>query len=192
LAAKSLAERYQADMAHIDCVNLFAVTIYDKMTKIHGLGTRDKLLLQSAAILHEIGKFISGDGGHALYSYEAVRVSYLPGLNQHETEIVALICLYHSRFTPTMQDLRFSSLDIGDRVRVSKLTAILRLADALDRSCNQKLKKINVGIAEEVMYVSAETSDNVALEQWAFNDKCRFFGEVFGIRAELKVRIGRM
>jgi exopolyphosphatase/guanosine-5'-triphosphate,3'-diphosphate pyrophosphatase len=190
LAARMTALRFNADEDHFNCVNLFAVTIYDKMKKIHGLGTPDKLLLQSAAILHEVGKFISGDGGHSFYSYEAVRGSYLPGLNKHESEIVALICLYHSRFTPTIQDSRFSTLDIGDRVRVSKLAAILRLADALDRSCKQKFKRISVKITEDTMAVTAESNANTALEQWAFNEKGRFFGEVFGIKAELKVRMG--
>ncbi len=76
-------------------------------------------------------------------------------------------------------------------MRVSKLAAILRVADALDRSHKQKIKKISVRITDDEMSVLTDTNANTALEQWAFNEKGRFFSEVFGIKAELKVKSGK-
>lgn len=191
LSAKMLAGRYCANESHYKLVYEFAMTIFDKMKKIHGLGSRDKLLLQTAAILHDTGKYIN-HRNHYRHSYEIIRGSDIVGLSHLETEIVALICLYHSRHTPSFREPPYSELDRNHRVRVSKLTAILRVADALDRSHTRKYAAIAVSITDEAMIVTVPADTNIALEQWSFNDKGRFFEEVFGIKAVFRAKINRL
>jgi exopolyphosphatase/guanosine-5'-triphosphate,3'-diphosphate pyrophosphatase len=163
----------------------FAIKIFDKMKKIHGMGQREKLLLQLGAILHDIGKFINLSNHHR-HSYDIVAGSDIVGLNQLEVEIVANLTLYHSTVLPSLSDGIYGKFDLYNRVLVSKLTAILRLADALDRSHTQKFKEIDVLTTDGELLITITTDKNTDLEQWSFKEMGRFFEEVFGIKAVIR------
>ena len=182
-----LAARYNTPMHHVEFVRKYAHRIFDKMKEIHGLGSRDKLLLSAAAMLHEIGVYVNLRDYHE-HSYSLVRGSDIVGLTHMETTVVALLCRYHSVLTPNISESRYASLDAADKVRVSKLTAMLRLADALDCSHNNKYSQVDVKLTENALIVTVHAQANVTLEQWTFTEKGRFFEEVFGIKAEMRVK----
>ena len=185
LTAMALAKKSDAMESHYKQVENFAVKIFDKMKKLHGMGPREKLLLQTAAILHDIGKFINLNS-HYKHSYNMISGADITGLNQLETEIVANLALYHSHWAPSPSDENYKRLDLYNRVLVSKLTAILRLADALDRSHTQKFDEIEVKITDDELLVTIVTDVNIDLEQWSFINKGAFFEEVFGIKAVIR------
>jgi exopolyphosphatase/guanosine-5'-triphosphate,3'-diphosphate pyrophosphatase len=187
LSATALARRYNAREAHWSKVYGFAMTIFDKMKRIHGLGARDKLLLSAAAILHDVGKYIN-NREHYRHSFAIIQGSDIVGLSQAETEIVAYICLYHARQAPSGREPLFAQLSVESRMRVSKLAAILRLADALDRSHLGKFSEISVKITGGALVITVAADTNTSLEQWSFNEKGKFFEEVFGIKAVIKVK----
>ncbi|MCL2527968.1 MAG: HD domain-containing protein [Defluviitaleaceae bacterium] len=182
-----LSQRYNGPEAHSQLVKEYAIRIFDKIKKIHGLESRDKLLLTAAASLHEIGEYVNLRDHHE-HSYALVRGSDIVGLNYMESEIVALLCRYHSGVTPSIGQACYTALSPSDRVRVSKLVAMLRLADALDHSHTQKYSDIDVKLTDTALIVTIQTGASVSLEQWAFTEKGRFFEEVFGIKAELRVK----
>lgn len=181
-SARMIAEKYRVPEAHYKTVEKFAGDIFDKMRKIHGLGIREKVLLQTAAILHDIGKFINVSNHHR-HSYNIVRGCDVVGLSDLENKIVASLCYYHSTVTPNIRDADYAAFRPRERVLVSKLAAILRLAEGLERSHMQKLEKIDVSVGAGALTVVATTNVNVDLEQWAFAEKAFFFEEVFGIKA---------
>ena len=185
LSAMALAKKCDAMESHYKQVENFAVKIFDKMKKLHGLGHREKLLLQTAAILHDIGKFIN-ISDHYRHSYDMITGADITGLNQLETEIAANLALYHSHWAPSPSDENYKRLNLYNRVLVSKLTAILRLADALDRSHAQKFDEIDVKITGNELMVTISTDENIDLEQWSFMVKGAFFEEVFGIKAVIR------
>ncbi|MDR1541217.1 MAG: HD domain-containing protein [Clostridiales bacterium] len=185
LCATALAKKNDAVEGHYLCVMGFAVKIFDKMKKIHGMGQREKLLLQLGAILHDIGKFINLSRHHK-HSYEIISGSEIVGLNQLEVEIVANLALYHSVDLPSLADDNYRKLDLFNRVLVSKLVAILRLADSLDRSHKQKFKEIDVKTTDGELLITITTDKNTDLEQWSFKEKGRFFEEVFGMKAVIR------
>ena len=187
LCAGEMLRRYGANADHGELVSDFAIMIFDKIKKLHGLGSRDKLLLTAAALLHDIGEIVN-NRDHPEISYQIVRHSDIVGLTQMEHEIVALICKYHSHSTPNLSDQCYASLDAGTKVRISKLSAMLRLADALDRSHTQKYNRIDVKLTDETLIITISTFANVALEQWSFTEKSHFFEEVFGIKAHLRIK----
>jgi len=186
-SAMELARRHGANMAHVDIVLGFSLMIYDKIKKLHGLGRRDKLLLTVASILHDIGECINTLDHHKI-SYEIVRHADIVGLTQSEQEIVALICRYHTMAAPDLKEVCYQVINTETKVRVSKLAAMLRLADSLDRSHTQKYSRIDVKLCDTALTVTIHTDANVSLEQWSFAEKGRFFAEVFGIKAELRVK----
>ena len=186
LSAKELALRHGANVPHSELVRDFAHLIFEKIKKVHGLGSRDKLLLTAAAFLHDIGESVNTVDHHAI-SYEIVRHSDIVGLTVWEQEIVALICRYHSA-VPDLSEPCYRNLSPDTKVRVSKLAAMLRLADALDRSHTQKYRHLDVKFADDELTITINTDANIPLEQWSFGEKGRFFAEVFGIKARLRVR----
>ena len=188
LSARILAKENDIEAEHGELVSEYSNMIFDKLKKLHGLGGRDKVLLTVAALLHDVGKSVN-DLDHNLISYEIVRRLNLVGITQKEQEIIALICRYHSGDSPHLEEPNYTNLDFGTRVRVSKLTSMLRLADALDRSSTRiKYKNLDVKLSETALYVTAHTSEYVALEEWTFKEKSGFFQEVFGIKAVLRVK----
>lgn len=185
LSAKFFAKKFQCSEAHYSKAENFALKIFDKIKKIHGLGVRERLLLQTAAILHDIGKFINIKS-HYRHSFNIILGLDIIGLSLRDTEIIANIALYHSRFVPNLEHPNYKNLSFEDRVTVSKLTAILRIADSLDRSHEQKFSEIDVKLNEDELLITIQTDRNIELEQWSFCDKGAFFEEVFGIKATLK------
>ncbi len=188
-SAQLAARKYNAIVSHSDCVTSFAKSIFEKMKKIHGLSGREKILLEVACILHDIGKFI-GVKSHYRHSYYIVKNLEIVGLNSEEITIVACICLYHSRLVPSINDEVYRSLSPQNRVLVSKLAAILRLADALDRGHYQKFKDIDIKTDNDELVITIETDKNSDLESWSFKEKSVFFEDVFGIKAVLKKKRG--
>ena len=188
LSARELAKEHDIDVEHGELVSEYSNMIFDKLKKLHGLGGRDKILLTIAALLHDVGKSVN-DLDHNFISYEIVRRLNLVGLTQKEQEIIALICRYHSGKSPGLEEPNYVNLDSGTRVRVSKLTSMLRLADALDRSSTRiKYKSLDVKLCESALHVTGQTSEYVALEEWTFKEKSGFFEEVFGIKAVLRIK----
>ena len=82
----------------------------------------------------------------------------------------------------------YSALTDRNKVIVSKLVAIIRLADALDRSHKQKLEITSVKIAEKELIIKAISEKNTRLEEWNFSKKAEFFSEVFGLKPVLIVK----
>ena len=185
LSATALAKKFNVMESHYKQVENFSIKIFDKMKKLHGMGSREKLLLQVAAILHDVGKFININH-HNHHSYDIITGVDITGLSQLETEIVANLAMYHSLKVPSPLDANYTRLNLYNRVLVSKLTAILRLADALDRSHTQKFSEIGTKITDNELVIMISTDTNIDLEQWSFNEKGAFFEEVFGIKAVIR------
>lgn len=180
-----LAKSFKCSELHIELVEKFSLLIFDKLKKLHGLGQRERTLLQMSAILHDIGKFINIKM-HYMYSYSMIKGLDIVDLDCREMEILATICLYHSDLEPSVEHEYFNVLEAKDRLIVSKVAAILSLADSLDRSIKQKFQNIEVSFVEQKLIISVRTDENIELEQWAFDQKSEFFEEVFGVKAILK------
>lgn len=175
-----------------DQIITMAVNLADHydVEPLHTLGKRELVLLEIAAILHDVGNYI-GVHSHYLHSEYIIRHSDLIGLSSEELEIVAAIAKYHSSTTPSEDLSHFSQISADNRRLISKLAAILRLADALDDDRQQKIKKISVSIKSKSVVISAYSNDNLAYENWIFNSKSHFFQETYGLKAILKQRGGK-
>ncbi|MCX7971481.1 MAG: HD domain-containing protein, partial [Negativicutes bacterium] len=154
--------------------------IFDRIRRVHGLGKRDRLLLRLAAILHDIGMYISLRS-HYFHTYRLIISGDIIGLSNLEKEIVANLACYVSK-QPRPEDEPFASLDKKEQVRVGKLAAILRIADSIDRSHRHKVEMCDVQLKGEEMYLHCQAREDMTLEEWTFEDKADFFIEVFGVR----------
>ncbi|AKP63758.1 exopolyphosphatase [Levilactobacillus koreensis JCM 16448] len=186
-AADDLAHRYRVEPHHMALVRKFSLHLFDQLRTLHHLTARDRLLLQVAAIVHDIGGFIDTHE-HYLHSDYVLKQSEMLGLSAEETQIIAAVSRYHSTRTPAEDLAHFRLLDPEKRLTVAKLSAILRLADALDDAHQQTIQRISVSVRTNKVIITVFSDDELSLIRWAFNYKAQFFTDVFGLQPVLKQR----
>ncbi|MGN0141299.1 MAG: phosphatase [Roseburia sp.] len=185
-AARSLSKRYMSYSPHIDALTNMATLLFDTMKKVHGLGKRERLLLQLAAILHDCGKYISFSNA-PLCSYDIIMASEIIGLTHLEREIVAEIVLYNTYPLGDYSEVA-DKLDQNSYLTVAKLSAILRVSNAMDRSHKQKFKNVRVAVKGKELVITVETMDDIALEKALFEAKTAYFEHIFSIKPVLKAK----
>jgi exopolyphosphatase/guanosine-5'-triphosphate,3'-diphosphate pyrophosphatase len=179
-----LGEKFNYDRKHADAVSKYALEIFSSMKKIHGLKKRDRLLLRVASILHDVGQFLNNRQHHK-HSYYLIKNSQIPGLSSNELELVAVIARYHRRGLPKASNVEYMQLEGEERVKVSKLAAILRVADALDRSHNSKFGTLNISFNSGRMIMAPDSkSMDISTESLALKSKSDLFIETYGIKPE--------
>ncbi len=186
-SARCLAKRYDYDEAHAGHVEWMALEIFDNTTGLHGMGEKEKFYLQMAAILHDIGKYISLNN-HSINSYNIILNSNIIGLSEKDLRLIANIVKYHSEENPGIHDENYRVLYYKERLLVSKLCAILKLADSMDISHKQSIRKLDT-IIDEDLIVRVLAERDITLEQWTFENKAEFFYEVFGVRPIIKKKV---
>lgn len=163
-----------------------ALTIFDSMKRIHGMGKRERLLLQLAARLHDCGKYISMVN-LGKCSYNIIMSTEIIGLSHKEREIVANVVKYnHEPFVYYNAADGESALDEDAYLVVAKLTAILRVANGLDRSHKQKFKDIKTAVKDDRLVIQVETAADITLERGLFTKRADFFEEVYSIRPVIR------
>lgn len=183
-AAKQISKRYMSTKSHINVVENIALTLFDGMKKIHGLGQRERLLLQIAALLNECGKYISLSYS-AECSYNIIISTEIIGLSHLEREMIANIVKYNTLPLPPQTELS-NKLDAVSYLRVAKLTAVLRVAKALDKSHKQKFKDCKVVLKDKILTIVVDTMEDIKLERNWLEKKTEFFEEVFSLQPVIK------
>lgn len=141
-----------------------------------------------AVMLHDVGKYISLNNV-ADSSYNIIMSNEIIGLSHIEREMVALIAKYNTAVLPSYDELVMeSSLSAEQYLTVSELTAIVRLANALDRSYLQKIQSIRAVLKERELHLSLTVDRDFTLEQGLCQDKLDFFNEVFSIQPIIKMK----
>lgn len=188
LASRNIAKRYMTNKSHTQLLEEIVCMIFDSMHKYHGLGKRERLLLQISAILHDCGKYISmSTPGEC--SYNIIMSTEIIGLSHMEREMVANIVRFNTKEMVSYE--RFQGhLTEKAYLIVMKLTALLRLANAMDRSHKQKLNHIKVSMKNQQLLIVTDTKEEIMLEKERFEQKANFFEEIYGIRPVLKQKRG--
>ncbi len=183
-AANYMSRHYNSYSPHIEALEKLSVQVYDTMKKIHGLGERERLLLRVAVILHDCGKYITLSNS-SKSSYEIIMASEIIGLSHREREMVALSVFFNDNALEEFEDMT-AELNEKEYLAVCKLSAILRLANALDQSHKQKFDDIKISIKERNLVISIESMEDVSLETALFEKKTGFFERIFSMKPVLK------
>ncbi|GMA69712.1 exopolyphosphatase [Leuconostoc litchii] len=184
-AARGIADRYMVEEKHREIVLKYAWRLFDRLKKIHRLSARDRLLLGVAALTHDVGSFINSQK-HYQYSEEILEGIDFHGLSTSEQRMIASIARYHSAETPDNALRSTQDFSPRQRIRIAKMAALLRLADALDDSRLQKISKLTVSVGLEKVTVTGQTTADLQLEIYIFAQKAHFFEAVFGLPIALK------
>ena len=181
----TIGSRYLYDKKHAQQVERLSLIIFDKIAKAYGMGEHERLLLRATCILHDIGKYICMRS-HSIYTYQLIMSTDIIGLSENDKKIVALASYYHANRLFDKTNTLAPQVEKELVPVVAKLAAIVRLADALDRSYMQKIHSCSVTLKDNKLKVLAASKEDLTLEIWTFDDKSTFFEEVFGIEPILE------
>ena len=131
-AILELARRYDYDSGHAHQVECLAGTLFMELQSLHQLERGDRKLLEYAAILHDIGYFVSSKAHHR-HALQMIMMEPMPEFSREDKTIIANLARYHRKALPTVDHTAFGILSDVDKQRVGLLAPLLRIADALDK-----------------------------------------------------------
>ena len=182
------AKKYQTNLEHSERVTAFALNIFDQTKgQLHYWNADQRQLLWAAAILHNSGHYISHSAHHK-HSYYLIRNGELLGYNETEIEIIANIARYHRKSPPKKKHESYRNLLHKEhRTMVNQLSAILRLAVALDRRQIGAISHVQCEYIPnfkefKMLIFPSLIDDECALEMWSLDYKKGVFEEEFGLR----------
>jgi exopolyphosphatase/guanosine-5'-triphosphate,3'-diphosphate pyrophosphatase len=182
------AKKYHVNLEHSDRVAIFALSIFDQTQGIlHNWGAEERQLLWAAAILHNCGHFVSHDSHHK-HSYYLIRNGELLGYTETEMEIIANIARYHRKSPPKKKHENFRNLLHKEhRQLVSQMSAILRLAVALDRRQIGAIQQLQCEFIPDkrefkMRIFPSRPDDECSLELWSLDYKKGVFESEFGVK----------
>ncbi|MCS7010301.1 MAG: Ppx/GppA family phosphatase [Anaerolineales bacterium] len=183
-SAVRIGKKYQFDFKHAAYVSNIAANLYDQTAKLHGLGKEERLLLEIGAFLHDIGHFIN-TVDHDRHGYYILRANHVIGLSPRQQEIVACLVLYHRKALPFEDAIEQHELSPADRLLVTKLSAFMRLADALDASRMQRVVQVKMMGEKSAWKMHLIGNGDLSLEKWAIQKRKGLFEEVFNVSLDL-------
>lgn len=185
-SVRSLAERCDDRPDHSRHVARIAGVLFDGLHERLGLDESSRRLLVFAALLANVGVFIS-HSRHHLHTYYVVRNSDLVGLSDHEIELVAQVARYHRKGHPKDEHPEFGRLDEHDKRIVRGLAAILRIAIGLDRTQDGRVRDVEVRYGEDEIRIefSVGKKDTSDLNEYAANERRGLLEETSGRRVRV-------
>ena len=193
IITRCIAKTMKADMIWVPGVTLCDGMVYDyalsrKYIKPEHDGNRERLLLRLCALLHDCGKYISMQNLSDC-SYNIIMSTEIIGLSAREREIVANVVRYNHRQYDYYEDSGMRGrLSMEDYLTVTRLTAILRLANGLDRSHKKKFTDIKIRLREGELQIIVSTKKDITLEKGLFDNRARFFEDVFSVKPVIRQR----
>ncbi|MFO7578319.1 MAG: Ppx/GppA phosphatase family protein [Pelovirga sp.] len=167
------------DELHAVQVSRLAQEIFSAVATPFGLTARDGELLEAAALLHDIGYFISYDQHHR-HTYHLIRHANLFGFSPREREIIANTARYHRKAKPKKTHENFTHLAAEDQLLVRRLGGILRLADGLDRRRNRQVRQLDCHLNGERIDLVLHGQQELSVELYGARSKGDLFEQAFG------------
>lgn len=190
-AVLRLAEQYRYDAVHAHQVECLAGTIFMELTSEHGLERGDRKLLEYAAILHDIGYFVAARSHHR-HALMMILAEPLPVFSRDEVKLIANVARYHRKALPTPEHTLFGALSAEDRTRVEKLAAMLRVADALDRSKRGLVRELTCDVMDDTVIFRVVADGDMAVETAALARRGDLFRAVFRRTPRVDVQAPRL
>lgn len=184
---EALAAKYHADKRHYVFVANISTSIFDITKRIHGYGQPERDLLWAAAMLHDIGFFVSHDQHH-IHSYYLIRNAELLGFSEKEKEIIANIARYHRKSHPKQKHEAFRLLSESEKKLVKWMAAILRIGDGLDRNHLALIKSVKMIRRNNKIIFNVTTAKraDISLDIWGANRKKSLFEEMSHVKVILR------
>jgi exopolyphosphatase/guanosine-5'-triphosphate,3'-diphosphate pyrophosphatase len=183
--ALSLGRRFRLDAAHGKHVARLALSLLEQLRDKADFDQLDRRVLVAASILHDVGTFIAYRRHHK-HSYYIISESELPGFSPAELQLVANVARYHRKSPPGPQHEPYMRLSEKNQKRVTRLAAVLRLADSLDREHKQTVKSVRAVVEDKTLMLELSGVGDLLLERWALQQKSALFEKEFGWKVRIR------
>jgi len=175
---EQMVRRYGTPILHARKVAELAHRLFEALHPLHRLPPGHGKLLEAAGYLHDIGHFVSASSHHK-HSYYLVAHSDLPGFTDKERQMIALLCRYHRKSMPLPRHSPFQEFDPDSRRAITLLAPLLRIADSLDRSHEQRVSSMQVQLRNGTVTLGLESHADTDLEMWAVERVADAFRETY-------------
>ena len=182
--AAHLVYKYESDWSENCHVAYLALEIFDQIQELHELGNFEREALEFAALLHDIGQFISFKKHHKNSRYIIERTDPR-GFTDEERLLIKHLVRYHCKAKPSKKHKKFKKLSKRDRYIVKMLSGILRIAVALNKTKNRRVEQINCQISQNELEIIVTGADNLEVEIWAARRKCLVLAEA--LKRQVKI-----
>jgi exopolyphosphatase/guanosine-5'-triphosphate,3'-diphosphate pyrophosphatase len=186
-AVEEFAKSCGVDLSHARQVSRIAGSLWQQLTTPLGLKPEDRELIESAALIANVGYLINFEGHHK-HSYHLILNSELHGFERRQLQILANVARYHRGTRPKQRHENFSELSLEDQKRVKPLAAILRLALALDRTHQQHVGEVKARVRDDVVRIVVQSQGDADVDLWAAERKVDLFEKVFGRKVRFSER----
>ena len=173
-----LFSRYDRDFDHPRKVAELACSLFDQTRHLHGYGDWDRTMLYCAAILHDIGHALS-ETKHEEFTFEAIMRHRFGLISEHERELIANIANLHRQPFSKLNFRHLGLLAEGDQLRVKRLAALLRIADALDESGRRAVREVRCYEENGIVYLDLHAVAKAIPERTAAGRKADLFENVY-------------
>lgn len=177
---EEMARRYGVSIPHVRKVAALAGELFHQLEPLHRLPPPYGRLLEAAGFLHDIGHFVS-DSSHHKHSQYLVANSDMAGFTDDERLLISLLCRYHRKSMPAPRHPAFETLAPDDKRAVLLLTPLLRIADSLDRSHEQRVESMEAVQRDGAVAIGLRSSTDVDLEIWAADRVADHFRQVYNV-----------
>lgn len=184
-AAVAFGRRFGFDETHARHVADLTLSLFDALPGVHALPEEVRPLLETAALLHDVGQAVSTQRHHKHTEY-LVKHADIPGMTDHERGLVALVARFHRRSAPERSHPSLASLTTAEFKVVRRAATLLRVAVALDRSHAQPVVKLRATSTAEVVRVKLSSVALIDLELWDLAREAAVFQRVFHRRLEIE------
>ena len=170
---REFAERCQSDRRHVEQVRYLALQLYDQLGKTLGCQPSDRILLEAAGLLHDVGQLVSYRKHHK-HSFQLIMHAERLGLSARDRLLVALISRYHRQTPPRRKHPEFAALSPADQALVKRLSALLRVADGLDRGHTAPVESLASQFTSDALTIRLtprEPGADLGLECWGGSRK---------------------
>lgn len=179
----NVAHLYQFQESHVDHVVHLALSLFDQLRDDPLCGPAERELLWTACMLHDIGMSIDYNDHHR-HSYYLILNSGLPGYTHRELALIALATHYHRKGMPEVGELA-DLLEKDDDRRLLKVTALLRLAEQLDRSRDGSVHDVRLHVEKDWAQLEAISETDTTVAIWSAQRHVDIFKVAFGKTLEI-------
>jgi exopolyphosphatase / guanosine-5'-triphosphate,3'-diphosphate pyrophosphatase len=170
---REFAERCQCDRRHVEHVRFLALQLFDQLGGELGCQPEERTLLEAASLLHDVGQLVSYRKHHK-HSYQLLMHAERLGLPARDRALVALVSRYHRRTGPRRKHPEFAALPPGDQELVRRISALLRVADGLDRGHTAAVETVSAELTSDTLMVRIAprlAGGDLGLECWGASRK---------------------
>ena len=185
-SVQNLAYQYNYEPEHIARVRELSLSLFDQFAELHGYGAWERELLGHAATIHDIGVAVSYYDHHKHSAYLVLN-SELQGFAHREQVILALLSRFHRKGEVDVAP--YGPILASDDVpRVARLSALLRIAEFLERSKSQVVQRLEAHLYPDSALVEVVASGDASVEIWDANRRTGLFRKAFGMPIEIVAR----